>query len=47
MGAGRSDADSDVKNLEKQVDKMDSSKKLMQSMMDKLSARLDKLEKKA
>jgi hypothetical protein len=46
MGAGRSDAESDIKNLEKQVDKMDASKKSMQSTVDKLTARLEKLEKR-
>jgi hypothetical protein len=46
IGAGQSDANSDIKNLEKQVDNMDSSKKLMQSMVDKLAALLDKLKKR-
>lgn len=42
MGAGRTDADVDVKNLEKQLE---GSKKAMQSQIDKLAARMDKVEK--
>ena len=46
MGAGGSNTDTDVKNLVKLVDKMDTANKNLRSQVDKLTTRLEKLEKK-
>jgi hypothetical protein len=46
MGAGhQGDADVEVKQLKKQLEKVEDSKKVLQSHLDKLGARLEKLEK--
>jgi hypothetical protein len=44
MGAGQGDADVEVKQLKKQLEKVEDSKKLLQSNLVKLGARLEKLE---
>jgi cell division protein FtsB len=46
MGAGGSNADVDAKQLEKQVDKLETSNKNLRTQLDKLGSRIEKLEKK-
>jgi hypothetical protein len=46
MGASGGSADSEMKHLEKQVDKLEMVNKNMRIQLDKLATRLEKLEKK-
>jgi hypothetical protein len=46
MGVGGSNTNVDAKQVEKQVDKLETANKSMQAQLDKLSSRVEKLEKK-